>query len=607
MGVVYRAQDTVLEREVALKLLWEDFCDDESALARFQREARAVARLTHRNIVTLYELAQQDDGRPYIAMEFLRGAPLDKRLRSDPPLTLTEKVDIVAQLCTGLHFAHEQGVVHRDVKPANIWVLPDNTIKLLDFGIARLASSSITRDGNVLGTASYMAPEQIEGAAVDGRADIFSAGVVLYELVAGHKPFQADSPTGVIAKIIRGDRPPLDPDREHLPPALVTAVDRALARQAADRFPTASEFAAILLTIRTALERQSAPGFDATLVVPSPTVPGAGTRTDLLLPPRPSTGGTRTDLPLQGAREGTGADGEPSTMATVAPTSATEARAAPAAPVTADRPAGPRRTPLVAAGVVVLLALGALGVWQFLPRSPAAAPTGPGTAPPPASSTAAAPGASAAPAAGQLRVESDPAGATVTIDGRAVPGQTPLAVTLDAAQPRPQEVRVEKPGFEDARVTVSDALLAQGRVSVTLQQAVARVRVAASGSFPFEVIDGARTISAASDQHSVTVVDGRQLRLRAGAVFLDQRVTVRAGRDGAMRVAVPGLGSISVRAVVEDCAMIIDGVRTDPPPVHQKAIVAGDHVIELSCADGAPRRQRIHVREGANTPVLFRQ
>jgi serine/threonine-protein kinase len=597
MGVVYRAQDTVLEREVALKLLWEDFCDDDSALARFQREARAVARLTHRNIVTLYELAQQEDGRPYIAMEFLRGAPLDKRLRSEPPLTLIEKVDIVAQLCTGLHFAHEQGVVHRDVKPANIWVLPDNNIKLLDFGIARLASSSITRDGNVLGTASYMAPEQIEGAAVDGRADIFAAGVVLYELVAGYRPFEADSPTGVIARIIRGDRTPLDSEREHLPPALVAAIDRALARQPEERYPTAAELASVLTTIRTALERQSAPGFDATLLVPSPTVPAAGsTQTDLSLPPRPTLSGARADFTLQGAPQGTlvaAPSGEVST-----PTVTT------AAPSPSHAPAAGKGL-LVALAAAALVAAGAFGVWRFLPaRSADPTANSPSPGQPTAGPASDKPGA---PGASEVRIESEPAGASVSVDGRVLPGETPLTLALEAGKARPRELRLAKRGFEDLRVELSDAQLAAGRVSVALTAAAARVRVVASGSYPFEVIDGGRTISAAADEHAVSVTEGRQLRLRSGAVFLDQRITARGGADGSMRVSVPGLGSISVRSVVEDCAMTIDGVRTDPPPVHQKAIVSGDHVVELTCADAAPRRQRIQVREGANTPVLFRQ
>ena len=180
MGVLYRGRDPVLDREVAIKVMGGDFAADDSARTRFYREARASARLQHRNIVTIYEFAE-DNGNPYIAMEFLRGQSLQARMAAAGAFPLVQKLDIVTQLLTGLHYAHEQGIVHRDVKPANIWLLEDGTVKLLDFGIAKIAASTMTSAGSVLGSAFYMAPEQVEGREVDGRADIFAAGVVLYE------------------------------------------------------------------------------------------------------------------------------------------------------------------------------------------------------------------------------------------------------------------------------------------------------------------------------------------------------------------------------------------------------------------------------------------
>ncbi len=606
MGVVYRAQDTVLEREVALKLLWEDFCEDDSALARFQREARAVARLTHRNIVTLYELAQQEDGRPYIAMEFLRGAPLDKRLRAVPPLTLIEKIDIVAQLCAGLHFAHEQGVVHRDVKPANIWVLPDGNVKLLDFGIARLASSSITRDGNLVGTAAYMAPEQIEGAAVDGRTDIFAAGVVLYELLVGHKPFEADSPTGVIAKIIRGDREQLDPGRDQLPPALVTAVDRALARVADDRFPTAAEFGATLSQIRAALDRQAAAPFDVTMMVPG-TAGDAQAAAELRLGTRPGSvpGG---DLALHAAPLPPGSDVDAPTVLTPVPGVAAPLRGRDV--VAGSGPTHVRaKWPMIVAGVAVVLAAATAGtMWLRRAAGPGAAASSAGTAP---SAGPTAPVAPAAPVvlrpARELRIESEPSGAIVTVGGHRLDDATPATLVIPAGAAPPADVLITRQGYEDVRVALSESVIASGRLVVPLQPSEARVRLSVSAPFEFEILDGSRVISAAAAQHAVSVPEGRQLRLRAPSVFLDQRVLVRGGAGAAMRVSVPGLGGISVRAVVENCEMRIDGLRTDPPPVFERPIAAGDHTVELVCVDGETRRQRIGVREGATTTVLFRQ
>src|SRR4249920_797623 len=221
MGVLYRGFDPVLDREVAIKLMLADFSEDtEQMRPRFYREARAAAKLQHRNIVTIFEFAEELNV-PYIVMEFLRGTPLGARIKAAPPLTLDDKLNVVAQLCDGLAYAHEQGVVHRDVKPDNIFILEDGSVKLLDFGIAKLTSSNLTRQGDVLGSASYMSPEQVGGSdSVDGRADVFSTGVLLYEMLTRHKPFEAEAPTAVILKILKDDPTPIDTYVQGLPPQL---------------------------------------------------------------------------------------------------------------------------------------------------------------------------------------------------------------------------------------------------------------------------------------------------------------------------------------------------------------------------------------------------
>src|SRR5712692_10715046 len=234
MGVLYRGVDPVLDREVAIKLMLADFTEDvEQTWPRFYREARAAAKLQHRNIVTIFGFAEEGN-TPYIVMEFLRGTSLASRLTAAPPLTLDDKLEVVAQLCTALNYAHEQGVVHRDVKPANVFILTDGTAKLLDFGIAKVTTSTLTRQGDVLGSVSYMSPEQVSGSdSVDGRADVFSAGVVLYELLAGKKPFQAEAPTAIIMKILQENPPPLEAIVPGLPAQLVAAVNKALAKNPA--------------------------------------------------------------------------------------------------------------------------------------------------------------------------------------------------------------------------------------------------------------------------------------------------------------------------------------------------------------------------------------
>jgi len=180
MGVLYRVIDPVLDREVAIKLMLLDFSEDKEQMrARFFREARAIAKLQHRNIVTVFEFAEENN-TPYIVMEYLNGSSLASRMASPRPLSLDEKLGITIQLCDALNYAHQQGVVHRDVKPANVFLLSDGSVKLLDFGIAKLQSSTLTRTAEVFGSVAYMSPEQVASSNVDGRADIFSTGVVLY-------------------------------------------------------------------------------------------------------------------------------------------------------------------------------------------------------------------------------------------------------------------------------------------------------------------------------------------------------------------------------------------------------------------------------------------
>src|SRR5262245_9056255 len=174
LGVLYRGVDPVLDREVAIKVMAADFASEENAeeaRARFFKEANGAARLQHPNIVTILDFAE-DAGVPYTVTEFLRGQNLAARLSSGPPLSLAEKLFVVSELCAGLQFAHDHDVVHRGVKPANVWLLEDGTVKLVDFAIAKLLSSTLTRQGEVLDSAYYMAPEQVLGTTVDGRADI---------------------------------------------------------------------------------------------------------------------------------------------------------------------------------------------------------------------------------------------------------------------------------------------------------------------------------------------------------------------------------------------------------------------------------------------------
>jgi len=251
MGVVYRGIDKQIGREVAIKTLTQGFMGDAAMMARFYEEGRRTGRLKHQNIVTVYDLGD-DNGTPYIVMECVEGEPLDKLIRSGAPLSLADRLGIIEEVCRALGYAHRHNVIHRDVKPANIFVQPDGSAKLLDFGIARLEKRdqeiSQTQTGHLIGTIPYMAPERLRNEAVDGRSDIFAAGVVLYQLAAGQLPFSG-ADTVLMQKILMEPHTPLSSIRADLPSSLEQIVNRALAKSPDDRYPAAEEMAADLTTV----------------------------------------------------------------------------------------------------------------------------------------------------------------------------------------------------------------------------------------------------------------------------------------------------------------------------------------------------------------------
>jgi len=237
MGTIYRARDPVLQRAVALKVISNLEVTPELR-RRFFREAQACARITHPNIVIVHDMGE-DDGRLFIVMELLEGEELRRVIARQAQLSLKDKLDIVRQLCDGLHFAHQKGVVHRDIKPANVIVLRTGQVKILDFGIAQIAGAATQRDrtrtGMFMGTLRYMAPEQVRGQA-DRRSDIFSVAAVSYELLSGRPPFAGDDPLQILEQL-RTTTPPrlteLDPS---LPSALADVIERALQKEPGDRF-----------------------------------------------------------------------------------------------------------------------------------------------------------------------------------------------------------------------------------------------------------------------------------------------------------------------------------------------------------------------------------
>jgi eukaryotic-like serine/threonine-protein kinase len=242
MGTVFRARDPVLDRFVALKTLNPDLLAERETFTRFQREARAAARLQHPGIVTVYELGEFE-GSLFIAMELLDGSDLSRAMGSAETMSVKRKLRIMLDVCRALDYAHKGGVVHRDVKPANVRILADGRVKLVDFGIARVVDSSVTQTGIVLGTPSYMAPEVLKTGHVDHRADIWAVGVVLYELLTGQRPYDAPTVGSLIYKIVHETHAPLDAAALGVPPSLSAIADKALAKDPSERYQEMAEMA----------------------------------------------------------------------------------------------------------------------------------------------------------------------------------------------------------------------------------------------------------------------------------------------------------------------------------------------------------------------------
>ena len=547
MGVLFRGMDPVLDREVAIKLMLVDFSEDEEQMRpRFYVEAKAAAKLQHRNIVTVFEFAEEGN-TPFIVMEFLRGTSLAARMVSPLPLALDAKLDIIAQLCDALHYAHEQGVVHRDVKPANVFLLTDGTVKLLDFGIAKMTASTLTRQGDVLGSASYMSPEQVRGSdTVDGRADIFSVGVVLYELLAGRKPFESDQPTATIVKILSEEPTPIETLAPELPAQVVAAVNRALAKNPEDRFATAGELSKELQWIRKAV-----------------VAAGEGAPLDE----------TRFASPTE-------------IRSFQAEVSKVDRKGTPASRTAAATGTPKWVIPAAAAAVVLIGVIAAFLMFgRGSPPTPAVSANAGSPAVANPSGAAKTPGAAAATPASldgaALKIASEPPGAAITLDGRDTKQSTPASVTLRGAGPH--TIKLTKRGFVGKEFNLADADARSGSVSYTLEQAqVVIVPIAISSTYPVEVFDGSKSISRPNDSHQLKLPVGTTIRVKAPEYLLDAAVRV----DGKTDYQAPALGYLSVLTRYETCNVRIGAKDLGFPPITKLPLVVGQYKVDIVCPGG---------------------
>src|SRR3954471_20154044 len=269
MADVYCAQDSQLGRQIALKVLHRRFARDREFVERFRREASAAAGLQHPNVVGVFDRGEYD-GTYYIAMEFLPGRTLKELIRDEAPLDQLRAIDFAIQILQAASFAHRRGVIHRDFKPHNVIVGDDGRLKVTDFGIARAGASEMTETGSIMGTAAYLSPEQAQGQRVGAPSDLYSIGVIVYEMLTARVPFTGESAVSIALKHVSEEPPPLRSLRPDVHPRLEQAVGRALLKDPAQRFASADEFIAALQEARAAIVSGDRGGGTSTFVPVAP-------------------------------------------------------------------------------------------------------------------------------------------------------------------------------------------------------------------------------------------------------------------------------------------------------------------------------------------------
>ncbi|HEY3350663.1 MAG TPA: serine/threonine-protein kinase [Thermoanaerobaculia bacterium] len=557
-GTVYKGRDPFIKRAVAIKTCQSD---EEEIKKRFFREAEFAGNLHHRNITTIYDFGVTDDGTPYIVQEFLTGEDLDKLARKRDPLPLRRKLEILVDVCEGLGYAHTAGIIHRDIKPSNVRILEDGTVKLMDFGIAKsmVSQSTLTQTGITLGTASYLAPEQIRGEVLDARTDLFSLGVLAYELTTGQKPFTGDHISTVLYRIMNEQPAPPSTLVPGLPRALDAIVVKLLEKDRARRQPNCAEVKAELGAVLAGLsdrpEREEDRVDDMDRTVPTPSAgyqtgaaPRAASRVldTPLSPPAPlrQTQGGVADVRLRA----TGG-------AQVLPSS-TEAHA---------RESGPVLRVLLSAAVVVLAGGG--GFWLYIQKK-AAKPQ------PVASAEASAP--------------SVPAAATTAPSAASAAAPAP-----STAAPEPAPASASAPPVTVA-AEPTQAPTPSGPVMVTFR----------SNQVATLTIDGKKKGSVLPAGTRFSVEPGKHTAVFEVPGFM-KLPPITFAVDGPDTKPVPAVfpakGQIVLTVTPPGAEIRIDGVAQDPPaaPPFKKFLVAGQHDIVVSLPGYTTERRSIDLEEEA--------
>jgi serine/threonine protein kinase len=534
MGTVYKAFDPLLTRVVAIKVISGQLDAHPEHRERFFREARAAAQLSHRNIITIHDLGEHE-GAPFLAMEYLEGRDLDRRLRDHEPMSLAQKLELALSIAEGICHAHACGVVHRDIKPANVFVTTEGAVKILDFGLARLVSSDMTRSGLMVGTVNYMAPEQLRGEKSDHRADIFAYGVLLYELLSGRRPFQGDTAASTMYKILHESPEALGLVDPLLTPPLTTLVERAIAKSRDDRYQHMTDLLRDLDAAYEPLSGSVRRLSNRVVSVARPVVdPTAVTQlTPLPVPDAPTV--SEETVPVEDAWKL--AEGSLPQTATIMPpgtgqpTRATRPadRAPGAIAAPSPRWALPSRAVMLA-GIALLAVLAAVGVYSLRPSRGAEAPTGSrgAEAPPPQAR-----GAEAPPPLAQQTPERRP-----------------------AAESEKQERATRQ--ARDASAAAAERQRATAAIA-----AVEAARAGADASNARELASPLYT--AAERQEALARQDLRQERYLAAASRLDATASLYKSAESAARTEAD-LRATRARIQEENRRRADDAARATPPP-----------------------------------------
>jgi hypothetical protein len=630
MGMVYRGYDEALDRDVAVKTLTVEGNLDEETRKRFEIEAKAAAKLQHPNIVTVFELGEER-GMPYIAMELLPGWDLEGLLRSKETLLLPEKLDIITQVCRGLQYAHEHHVVHRDIKPSNIRLLDDGSVKIMDFGIAKLANTHVTRTGMMVGTVHYMCPEAIQGQQVDGRSDVFAVGVILYELLAGRRPFEGEGATEVLFKIVQAPMPAL-PDIGPLTADLQAIVSRALAKKPDDRYASAARLADDLAELRGRVEAMAAPTEimeriqAARQLVRQGRVDEGVTRLREMVQHTPQSIEARRALRAASReaakrakpQEAEAVDSFPELTYQMAPTRLQETALLPEARAVrgaaATETASAMGKTLLIAGAAVLgiavvagvVLLGRAGSHDPGTHKPGQQSTGPAVTPEPGAKTPVAgltPGTAQVKAAA-VKLVTEPVGASVSVDGESVDGKTPLVLSLESG--KMHQVTVSLEGYQARRVSVPP--VAPAELKLALQPLGPPGSVKIASSYPVDVSVNGRVLAKGDVGPTVTLPAGHHtLSISAGSVFLHATREIDVQGGGSTRVDLPGVGELNIQANPDNCQIFVDGNFVDYPPILKKAAVSGRHTVSFKWADGERREESVDVESGKPVYVTGRK